>query len=188
MNPRAGLSLLNVLLGASLLSFLILPLFLHFETARSGASRNAHNLTAVNLASNRIETLKRLGFRRIETLLLTQGTIESVEDDEVLWPNFTGPFETTPERPDLREKGILEEGGILYDRFTFLSYFPFPNPDPNDPKFPSYRRRIQIRVVVRWKEKIQGGKSRQRHFEMATMIHDATSHAKPSLRPEENTP
>ena len=63
----------------------------------------------------RIEKLKRLTFRRLETILLTNGTISSVEDEDILWPNvLSGPFEHPIERPDLVEEDVSREGDVVY--------------------------------------------------------------------------
>lgn len=184
MSPRRrGFSLVSVLLGVTVVSFLLLPLFLHFQTARAGARRNAHSLTASALASAQIEKLRRLTFRRVEALLLTQGSIEDVERDEVPWPNvLSGPFETRPERPDLVETEAHREGNTVYERLTYLSYFPDPDPDPDSVEFDQARRRIRIRVVIGWNEPIAGGRTSPRHFEVSTMVQDEGYNPKPSLR------
>ncbi len=180
---RRGLSLLGVLLGVTAVSFLLLPLFLHFQTARTGARRNAHSLTASALATAQIEKLKRLTFRRLETILLTQGNIESVESDSIQWPNvLSGPFEAPRELPDIVEPVASQEGPLTYQRHTYLSYFPKPNPDPDSPSFDQMRRRIRVRVVILWEERL-GVKGRTpRSFEMSTMVHDEGFNPKPSLR------
>lgn len=180
---RRGLSLVGVLLGVTVVSFLLLPLFLHFQTARSGARRNAHSLSATALATAQIEKLKRLTYRRLETILLTSGTISSVEEEDIRWPNvLSGPFEHPVERPDLVEPEVSREGDVTYDRLTYLSYFPEPNPDPDDPKFDTHRRRIRIRVRIEWDEPLGTRRRSRRRFEMSTMVHDEGWNPKPSLR------
>lgn len=177
------MSLIGVMLGITVVSFLLLPLFLHFQTARTGAKRNAHSLTATSLATAQIEKLKRLTFRRLETILLTQGTIESVEREDIQWPNvLNGPFEAPRERPDIVEEEAYVEGKIRYQRLTYLSYFPDPNPNPDSPEFDQARRRIRIRVVVLWEELLAGKRTSPRRFELSTMVHDESYNPKPSLK------
>lgn len=180
---RGGFSMLGVLMGVAIISFLLMPLFLHFQSARTGARRNAHSLTAATLATTQIEKLRRLTYRRLESILLTQGTVESVEREEIAWPNvIAGPFEEPVERPDIIEKAVAREGQITYHRLTFLSYFPRPNPNPNSPEFDRDRRRMRVRVQVRWDEPLGPKRFTPRRFEVSTMIHDEGYNPKPSLR------
>lgn len=180
---RGGMSLVGVMLGITVVSFLLLPLFLHFQTARAGAKRNAHSLTATALATAQIEKLRRLTFRRLESILLTQGTIESVERDEIQWPNvLNGPFEAPVERPDIVEREAYVEGKVVYQRLTYLSYFPDPNPDPDSVAFDLARRRIRVRVVIYWEEPLAGQRPSPRRFELSSLIHDESYSPKPSLK------
>jgi hypothetical protein len=171
------------MLGITVVSFLLLPLFLHFQTARTGAKRNAHSLTATSLATAQIEKLRRLTYRRVETILLTHGTIQAVEREDIRWPNIlSGPFEDRPERPDIIEEEAYLEGKLRYQRLTYLSYFPDPNPNPDSLAFNEARRRIRIRVVVKWREFLSGKRTSPRSFELSTMIQDEGYSPKPSLR------
>lgn len=188
-SPRAGFSLLGLLMAVTALSFLLLPMFLSFQNARHGAVRTTHVLTATTLANAQIERLRRLTYRRLETILLTQAEIGDVEQDEVRWPDIiNGPFESEPERPDIVEEDVYREGSTTFTRLTFLSYFPTKNPNPDAPGFVEARRRMRIRVVVQWDEAVRGtgaggraGRSR-REFALQTMVHDEAYNPKPSLR------
>ncbi len=180
---RRGYSLLGLLVAVTAVSFLLLPLFLSFQTSRTGATRSLHELTAVNLATAQIERLKRLSYRRLEALLFGIGSIEATQREDFEWPDVVnGPFEVTPETPDLDEPEAYREGPVVFHRKTFLSYFPDKNPDPNLPGFDRARRRMRIRVTVAWHEPHGPRATVPRSFELQTMVHDESYNPKPSLR------
>lgn len=180
---RQGYSLLGLLVAVTAISFLLLPLFLSFQTSRRGASRSLHVLTATNLATAQIEKLKRLTYRRLETILLGIGDMTDAEDEDLQWPDvINGPFESVPERPDLVEEEVHKEGKTIYRRLTFMSYFPEKNPNPDAEDFLEKRRRMLLRVQVQWDEPLPNGRSTPRKFELRTVVHDETYNPKPSLR------
>lgn len=180
---RRGFSLLGLLMAVTAASFLILPLFLSFQTSRRGATRNLYAIQAASLATAQIERLERLTYRRLEAIQLGQADLAQARDPEAVWPDvISGPFEARPQRPDLIEEAITRQGRIQFDRHTYLSYFPDPEPDPDALDFVEKRRRMRIRVVVLWDEPTGNGDTRPRSFELSTMVHDEGYNPKPSLR------
>lgn len=173
---RHGISLLGFLVAVALLSFVLIPFYLAFQTSRVGTARSINSLMAANLASSQIERLRGLPYGNLELILLGLQPGQEALVDQV-----NGPFEAFPPRPDIVEAGAGRQGNIIYDRETYLSYFPQANPSPDDELFRLLRQRILVRVVMRWKEKISPGRFRQQSFVLSTIVHNEKYNPKPAL-------
>jgi len=102
------------------------------------------------------------------------------QGQESLIDIVNGPFDTDPPRPDIEEKD-LRRGNLIFDRYTYLSYFPFANPNPQSEDFRRLRQRIRVRVVVTWKEKVGHGKYRTLSYDLSTVVHNEKYNPKPAL-------
>ncbi len=173
---RRGVSLVGFLIAVALLSFVLIPFYLAFQTSRVGTARSINSLMGANLASSQIERLRGLPYKNLEVILLGLRP-----GQEALVDLVNGPFDASPPRPDIVEAEAGRQGNLIYDRDTFLSYFPSPNPSPDDDNYRLLRQRILVRVVVRWKEKIGQGRYRKQNFTLSTMIHNEKYNPKPAL-------
>ena len=95
---------------------------------------------------------------------------------------INGPFQTNPLSVTLSEKEVHRSGVTTFDADIYLSYFPKPNPDPDSPLFDQGRKRMKIRVVITWKDRIGRNIFRDHEFQLATIVHDERYAAKPSLK------
>lgn len=173
---RRGVSLLGFLVAVALLSFVLIPFYMAFQTSRVGTVRSINSLMAANLASSQIERLRGLPYGNLEMILLGLQSGQEAMVDQV-----NGPFDAVPPRPDIVEKEAGRQGVIIYDRDTYLSYFPQPNPSPDHEQYRLLRQRILVRVVVRWKEKVAANRYRDQSFSLSTVIHNEKFNPKPAL-------
>jgi type II secretory pathway pseudopilin PulG len=177
-SPRSGIGLLAVLVAIVIVSFAIIPLYTSFQGSRLGAEKSINYLIASNLITSQIEAFRARPFRELEEYLFGWRGPPRYPIDIV-----NGPFETKPETPDVIEKGALKTGDVVFDRYTFLAYFPSSNPRPDAPDHWLQRQRIRIRCDVLWKEPTQGGPPRDVKLTVATMVHNEGFNPKPGQRP-----
>ncbi|MBI4862596.1 MAG: hypothetical protein HY815_20405 [Candidatus Riflebacteria bacterium] len=164
---RRGMSLLIVVVAVVLLAFTMLPLFMTFQGSRLGAEKSINYLIAANLVTTQLEALRARPFKELEEYIFGYRGLQRPTIDTV-----NGPFETRPETPDIIEKGIFKTGEVSFDRYTFLAYFPQPNPSPNHPDHWLLRQRIRVRCDVLWKEPVTGGSARDVRVTVSTMVHN----------------
>lgn len=182
-DERRGLSLVGFLVAAVLLSVVLIPLFMLFQSSRQTTSNSINSILAAQLISTQIEKLKALPFRKLERYIVNP-TRPNLPDGEPDIPDIiAGPFEADPETPDIVEDGLFRSGGVAFDRLTFIAYFPEPNPDPGSPDFFRNRQRIRLRVLVRWTESGAGNIPQARKLVMSTIVQNENYHPKPALGP-----
>lgn len=179
---RRGFSLVIVLAAIVLVSFAMIPLFTSFQGARLGAEKSINYLIAANLITSHLEAFKAKPFREVEEYLLGIRGLPRQMDQ------INGPFESKPESPDLIEKGVFRAGDVVFDRYTFIAYFPQSNPSPNAIDHWLRRQRIRIRCDVLWKEPQRQGQPREVRISVPTIVHNETFSPKPGQVPPENEP
>jgi hypothetical protein len=173
-----GASLLVVLVAILLLSFAMIPLFTTFAGSRLGAEKSINYLIAANLVTSQLEAFRARPFREMEEYILgwrgrPRGQVDVIN----------GPFESRPESPDVIEKGVFKTGEVVFDRYTFLAYFPQGNPSPSAVDHWLRRQRIRIRCDVLWKEPVKGGGVRDVHVTVSTMVHNESFNPRPGQVP-----
>lgn len=179
-SSRCGIGLLAVLVAIVIVSFAIIPLYTSFQGSRLGAEKSVNYLIASNLITTQIEAFRAKPFREVEEYILgLRGPLRYPIDP------VNGPFEQKPETPDLIEKGVFKTGDVVFDRYTFLAYFPVSNPRPDAVDHWLQRQRIRIRCDVLWKEPVSGGKPRDVKLTVATMVHNEGFTPKPGQLPPE---
>jgi|GEM_PF-949119 len=165
--PAAGgFGLLAILVVIVLISFTIIPLFMSFQGSRLGTEKSINYLIAANLITTHIEAFRAKPFTELEEYILGYRGVEKHVD------TINGPFESKPESPDVIEKGVFKTGDVVFDRYTFLAYFPQSNPSPDAVDHWLKRHRIRIRCDVLWKEPVSGGTARQVRLTVSTMVHN----------------
>ena len=92
-----------------------------------------------------------------------------------------GPFEDYPEKPDISEPAIYKDGGTVFHRYTYLSYFPNKNPSINDRNFETLRKRINARVFIYWKDKLGSRAYIDQKLDFQAVIHDENFNPKPQF-------
>ncbi len=167
---------MGVLLAVTVLSFVVLPFYLAFDTSRKATVKSSHMLLAANYASSLMEKYKQMEYAGLERLLLHLPEGDSPPD----LSSLRGPFEPYSSRPDVVEKHV--EQGVELQAEIYLSYFPDPEPDPESPRFYEARRRILIKIVVSWEERgRKRGSALLRSIELAAVVHDEAYRPRPSL-------
>lgn len=176
---RRGVSLLVVLVAIVIMSFAMIPIFTSFQGSRLGAEKSINYLIAANLITTQIEAFRGKPFREVELYLLGQRGVPRAMDV------INGPFESRPESPDLIEKGVFRAGDVVFDRYTFIAYFPQANPSPNAVDHWLRRQRIRLRCDVLWKEPVRGAQPRNVRLSVSTIVHNETFSPKPGQVPPE---
>ncbi|MBI3893696.1 MAG: hypothetical protein HY303_19425 [Candidatus Wallbacteria bacterium] len=177
------MSLIGFLLAAVLLSVVLIPLFMLFQSSRQTTSNSINSILASQLITTQIEKLKAMPFRKLERYIVNP-TRPVLPDGQPDIPDIIGgPFESDPETPDIVEEGLFRSGGIVFDRLTYIAYFPHPNPDPGSTDFFRQRQRIRIRVLVRWNEPGAGNIVQDRKLAMSSIVQNENYHPKPTLGP-----
>ena len=177
MNKR-GVSLVGFLVAVAALSFVLIPFYLAFQTTRTGTVQSLNSLVAANVASSVIEKYKAKTFRELESLMMKLDP----EKLEMSTRYINGPFQTIPPSVTVSEKEVHRSGVTIFDADIYLTYFPKPNPDPDSPLFNRGRKRMKIRVVITWKDRVGRNIFRPHEFQLATIVHDEKYAAKPSLK------
>lgn len=177
MRQRSGVGLLVVLAAIVIMSFAMIPIFTSFQGARLGAEKSINYLIAANLITSQLESFRSKPYKEVEEYLLGFRGVPRVMD------LINGPFESSPESPDLIEKGVFKAGEVVFDRYTFVAYFPQANPSPNAVDFWLRRQRVRVRTDVLWKEPIRGQTPREVRLSVSTLIHNESFAPKPGQVP-----
>ena len=74
----------------------------------------------------------------------------------------------------LELNGVWNTPGVEYAREPRISFYPYVNPDPTKTDFELQKRRIRIRVIVKFIERLPGMKDKEKHFELSTILSDET--------------
>jgi len=152
-------------------------LFSSFQGSRLGVEKSIYYLIASNLISSQLESMKALPYVELEAYVLGQKGVRSVGTP--INP-INGPYEAELESPDLIEEGVYNAGKVVFDRYTFISYFPHKNPNPSNPESIIDKQRIRIRVDVLWKEPLPGKKPREQSFSVSTLVHNENFNPRPN--------
>lgn len=156
-----GVTLVEILVALSVASLIMLPIILVFGVSEKITYKSINEVVASNLALQKVEELKSRPFE------VLRGMIESFAPDPV-----EGPFSEV--KLPLELNGQWNTPGVEYSREARLSFYPNPDPDPRSPDYELQKRRIRIRVVVRFIEAAVGGPKREKSFELATLLADET--------------
>lgn len=157
----AGATLVEILIAISLASLVMLPMIMIFGVTEKVTYKSINEVVACNLALQKIEELKSRPFQDLRQLIE-----QNVSDPE------EGPFEEVIFPLELN--GVWNTPGVEYAREPRISFYPNVNPDPTQPDFELQKRRIRIRVIVKFIERVPGMKDIQKNFELATIIGDET--------------
>jgi hypothetical protein len=176
---RRGVGLFTVLVALLILSFVLIPLMSAFHGSRLGAEKSINYLIAANLITSQIEAMRARPFRELESYILgLKGTFAPRQVDFL-----NGPFEASPEIPDVVDKGVFKTGDTTFDRYTFIAYFPVGNPDPGRPDTFLMRQRIRVRVDVLWKERFKGTQVREARQSASTLVQNENFNPRPGYVP-----
>jgi hypothetical protein len=157
----SGATLVEILIAICLASLVMLPMILIFGVTEKVTYKSINEVVACNLALQKIEELKSKPFADLKQI------IEQASDDPE-----EGPFKEVVLPLELN--GIWNTPGVEYAREPRLSFYPYVDPDPTKPDFELQKRKIRIRVIVRFIERVPGMKEIQKNFELATIISDET--------------
>lgn len=177
MRNRSGVGLLVVLAAIVIMSFAMIPIFTSFQGARLGAEKSINYLIAANLITSNLEAFRAKPYKEVEEYLLGFRGVPRTMD------LINGPFESNPESPDLIEKGVFKAGDVVFNRYTFIAYFPQANPSPNAVDFWLRRQRVRIRCDVVWKEPQKGQTPREVRLTVSTLVHNEAFSPKPGQVP-----
>lgn len=180
----SGVGLINVLVVLVLLTFVMIPLMSAFQGSKLGAEKSINYLIAANLITSQLEAMRARPFRELEAYVL--GLSGSFAPRPVDFLN--GPFETDPEAPDVVERSVFKTGEAVFDRFTFIAYFPKGNPDPGQPDTFLMRQRLRVRVDVLWKEPVPGHPPREVRLSASTMVQNENFAPRPGYVPPPEGP
>jgi hypothetical protein len=156
-----GLTLVEILVALSVASLVMLPIILLFGVSEKVTYKSINEVVACNLALQKIEELKSKQFNELRRII----EVDASDPME-------GPFKEVI--LPLEVNGVWNSPGVEYARETRLSFYPYVNPDPTRPDFELQKRRIRIRVLVRFIEKASGQKDNEKTFELATILGDET--------------
>lgn len=156
-----GITLVEILVALSVASLVMLPIILLFGVSEKVTYKSINEVVACNLALQKIEELKSRQFDELRKII--EVAAESAVD---------GPFKevTLP----LELNGVWNTPGVEYARETRLSFYPNIDPDPTQTDYELQKRRVRIRVIVRFNETAGGRKDNQKTFELATILGDET--------------
>lgn len=156
-----GFTLVEILVALSVASLVMLPIILLFGVSEKVTYKSINEVVACNLALQKIEELKSRPFEELKKII----EIAAPDPEE-------GPFREVILPLELN--GVWNSPGVEYARETRLSLYPFVNPDPTRPDFELQKRRIRIRVLVKFIEHSSGLKNKEKTFELATILGDET--------------
>lgn len=158
---KSGVTLVEVLIALTIASLVMLPLILLFGVGEKVTYKSINEVSACNLALQKIEELKSRPFADLRQLIELKAS--SPQD---------GPF---------AEVGLAVEGneawnspGVKYSRYAYLAFYPNINPDTSQVDFELQKRRIRIRVVVKFVETAGGQGPLEKSFELAAVVSDET--------------
>lgn len=158
---RVGLTLVELLVALSVASLVMLPIILLFGVSEKVTYKSINEVVACNLAMQKIEELKSRKFSELRKII----EVDAADPVE-------GPFREV--KLPLELNGVWNSPGVEYAREARLSFYPYVNPIPTRPDFELQKRRIRIRVMVRFIENISGQEQKERTFELATILSDET--------------
>ncbi len=156
-----GLTLVEILVALSVASLVMLPIILLFGVSEKVTYKSINEVVACNLALQKIEELKSKPFSELRKI------IEIDASDPV-----EGPFREVI--LPVEANATWDSPGVTYARETRISFYPFIDPDPSRPDFELQKRRVRIRVLVRFVEAASGQKKNEKTFELATILGDET--------------
>ena len=176
------MSLVEVLTATAILSVLLVPMLFMMMYSNRAVYRSSNDITATTLAISKMEELKSLPYFQLENLLLG---LPANNQDRINRPDATrfvrGPFEDYPERPDISEPSMYKDGGTVFHRFTYISYFPDKNPSAYDPNFENLRKRIKVQVFIYWKDRLSSNTYIDQKLDFQAIVHDENFNPKPQF-------
>lgn len=158
---RRGITLVEILVALSVASLVMLPIILLFGITEKVTYKSINEVVACNLALQKVEELKSRPFAELRQI------IEVAAEDP-----REGPFREVVLPLELN--GVWNTPGVEYARETRLSFYPNIDPDATQPDYELQKRRVRIRVIVRFIEKVMGKKDNEKLFELATILGDET--------------
>lgn len=161
IKKATGATLIEILIAICLASLVMLPMILIFGVTEKVTYKSINEVVACNLALQKVEELKSRPFEDLKQI------IEQASDDPE-----EGPFKEVI--LPLEANGIWNTPGVEYSREPRISFYPYVNPDPTKTDFELQKRRIRIRVIVNFIEKLPGMKDKEKHFELSTILSDET--------------
>ena len=161
IKKATGATLIEILIAICLASLVMLPMILIFGVTEKVTYKSINEVVACNLALQKIEELKSRPFEDLKQI------IEQASDDPE-----EGPFKEVILPLELN--GVWNTPGVEYAREPRISFYPYVNPDPTKTDFELQKRRIRIRVIVKFIEKLPGMKDKEKHFELSTILSDET--------------
>ncbi|MBW7875355.1 MAG: hypothetical protein H3C47_05145 [Candidatus Cloacimonetes bacterium] len=177
-----GLSLVEVLAATALMAMLLVPIFLMLQYSTKAIYRSQNDIMATSLAVSKIEELRSFPFHKLENILLGLHPEDGSRlDGEVPRNLLVGPFEMSPPRPDIVEMNFYRSGSTEFHRYTWLSYFPLANPDPNHKDFDRMKKRILVRVQIFWKDRLSRTVAVDQELSFESVIHDENYNPKPGF-------
>ena len=162
LNKRpSGATLIEILIAICLASLVMLPMILIFSVTEKVTYKSINEVVACNLALQKVEELKSRPFEELRQI------IEQASDDP-----GEGPFKEVVLPLELN--GVWNTPGVEYAREPRLSFYPYVDPDPTKADFELQKRRIRIRVIVKFIERVSGMKDTHKNFELSTIVSDET--------------
>ena len=76
---------------------------------------------------------------------------------------------------------MYKDGGTVFHRFTYISYFPEKNPSAYDPNFENLRKRIKVRVFIYWKDRLSSNTYIDQKLDFQAIIHDENFNPNPQF-------
>lgn len=160
-SDKRGITLVEILVALSVASLVMLPIILLFGITEKVTYKSINEVVACNLALQKVEEFKSRPFAELRQI------IEVAAEDPK-----EGPFREVVLPLELN--GVWNTPGVEYARETRLSFYPNIDPDPTQPDYELQKRRVRIRVIVRFLEKVMGKKDNEKLFELATILGDET--------------
>ena len=158
---KKGVTLVEILVALSVASLVMLPIILLFGVTEKITYKSINEVVACNLALQKVEEFKSRPFAELRQI------IEVAAEDPK-----EGPFKEIVLPLELN--GVWNTPGVEYARETRLSFYPNIDPDPTQPDYELQKRRVRIRVIVRFIEAAMGKKNNEKSFELATILGDET--------------
>lgn len=161
LSGPSGVTLVEILIALTIASLVMLPVILLFGITERVTYKSTNEVVASNLALQKIEELRSQPFSELRRI------IELAAEDMI-----EGPFEEVILPVEVN--GMWNSPGVEYARETRLSFYPNINPDSSRPDFEMQKRRIRLRVLVRFIERVPGAgdPDRERIFELSTITSD----------------
>lgn len=158
---RKGVTLVEILVALLIASLVMLPMILIFGISEKVTYKSINEVVACNLALQKIEELKSRSFIELRQLI------------EVDAPNpKDGPFKEIILPIEIN--GAWNTPGVEYAREARLSFYPNIDPDPFQIDYELQKRRIRIRVIIKFTETAMDRKGREKLFELSTLLGDET--------------